>query len=293
MEWIKRTTCAVSSHPPSEFNCLSRLPKNSGGNSRRLVDVSTGQTTSRSNHLPVDARDNCFNDDYLATVTLLILFDSFPEQTSWHIDNLSTNGVVIDRPSGFYRRGTHATEELIRLCSGDTYEFVIGDTAGDGMCCMIPGTYSLQQEGDPNYLVFGGAFFGYSSSSTFLVSGATRPPTEAPSSAPTSRFIPIMVIFVFDQNAHEIGWSLTEVSSNALVDEVSVGTYRPNELVAIEEVIVERGATYSFTVVDSGGNGLCCEPEPGTYLVALDNLILTNGWADFGASETSSFTIPN
>ena len=285
MEWIVETVCEKSINPPTEYVCSHPSATTSSFSyesfSKPRINRNLADVQIANSHLPEQARDDCFRDSFLVAVTLLILFDDKPEDTSWFIYNMSTRDFIVERPRGFYNKNTHATEELVLLCPGNTYELVFEDNKGDGMCCSIPGTYSLQQDHDPSYLAHGGGDFGFTESSVFQVTGETGP-----------TILTILIIFVFDENAHEIGWRLNHVPSNRLVDRARVGTYRQGEVVAVEEVIVDPGATYSLTVEDAGEDGLCCEPEPGTYLVALDNLILASGWGDFGSSETMEFTIP-
>jgi hypothetical protein len=368
----------------------------------------------------------CQDGGDLSLAILLILFDSQPEDIGWTLQNLSSNQIVISRPVGYYLKGTHATEEVIMLCVNQPYLFILDDAGGDGLCCDIPGIYSLQQEAIQDELVHGGGYFSTPKSSTFVMqpppSTTTQPPVSIPSSddlqtvtveiilddfpietgwliqhvatseiivarpsgyyeesammkqkedvllaagelylfiiedsnenglccggetpgsykvsqgsailvagegnfgklaatpfevlkstsmAPTSApgvgsaggptpaisgTVDITIFIVFDIAAEEIGWKILDDSSNVVLAGEETGTYDRGAVLAQQKVAVKPGGTYTFVIEDTGGNGLCCTPEAGTYLVALETIILARGFGNFGSSEQWTFTVPS
>ena len=102
-------------------------------------------------------------------VTLTIVLDNYPEETSWEILDGSTV-VASGGTYGSQADGSTVTE-VISLPTG-CYDFVINDTYGDGICCSYGnGSYSLTDGGST--LASGGAF-GSSETTTFCVGGAVN-----------------------------------------------------------------------------------------------------------------------
>ncbi|TYP99547.1 hypothetical protein C7447_101147 [Tenacibaculum adriaticum] len=97
----------------------------------------------------IDYKKVCFSND----IHLNIVFDLFPEETSWQIQD-SSSAVVA---SG----GAYSGQEInidMTLPDG-TYTFTINDAYGDGMCCAWGnGSYSLTVPFCSKIIAQGGAF---------------------------------------------------------------------------------------------------------------------------------------
>ncbi len=98
------------------------------------------------------------------TVTLTIVLDNYPEETSWSIvqggSTIASGGTYGSQPDG------STVVEDIDLADG-CYDFVINDAYGDGICCAYGnGSYSLTSGGST--LASGGSF-GSSESTNFCV----------------------------------------------------------------------------------------------------------------------------
>ena len=101
-------------------------------------------------------------------VTLTIVLDDYPEETSWEI----RDGATVVASGGTY--GSQADRstvvEVASLAAG-CYDFVISDTYGDGICCTYgPGSYNLT---DGSTTLASGGSFGSSETTSFCVGGAT------------------------------------------------------------------------------------------------------------------------
>ena len=114
-------------------------------------------------------------------VTLTIVLDNYPEETSWTItaggSTYASGGTYGSQPDG-------STVVEVTCLNDGCYDFNIFDSYGDGICCGYGnGSYVLEDESG-NTLASGGAF-GSSETTNFCVSsgggGDTTPPT-APSS---------------------------------------------------------------------------------------------------------------
>ena len=101
-------------------------------------------------------------------VTLTIVLDNYPEETSWQILDgstvLASGGTYGSQPDG------STVTEVISLPTG-CYNFVINDAYGDGICCSYGnGSYSLT---DGSSTLASGGAFGSSETTSFCVGGAT------------------------------------------------------------------------------------------------------------------------
>ena len=108
-------------------------------------------------------------------VTLTIILDNYPEETSWTIANDAGQTVASGGTYGNFADGATVTETICLV--DDCYTFTINDSYGDGICCSYgSGSYALTQGGTT--LASGGSFA--SSESTDFCIGGPGPDTQAP-----------------------------------------------------------------------------------------------------------------
>lgn len=161
----------------------------------------------------------CFDNG----VTLTILLDNYPEETSWEIKSgstiLASGGTYGSQPDG-------STVVEVACLPDGCYDFVIYDSYGDGICCSYGvGNYQLVADSDGSVLASGGAF-GSSETTNFCVTGT--PP----------------VMGCTDPNAHNY-------DPNAEVDDGSCETCSDG---------IQNG---DETGVDCGGSNCAPCPIPG------------------------------
>ncbi|MCO6480426.1 MAG: T9SS type A sorting domain-containing protein [Phaeodactylibacter sp.] len=106
-------------------------------------------------------------------VTLTIVLDNYPEETSWEIRNAGNSVVASGGTYGAFPDGSTVVENI---CLPDgCYDFIIYDSYGDGICCAYgAGSYTLTDDSNGSTLASGGAF-GSSESTNFCVSGSAGP----------------------------------------------------------------------------------------------------------------------
>ncbi|MEO0627804.1 MAG: T9SS type A sorting domain-containing protein, partial [Bacteroidota bacterium] len=181
-------------------------------------------------------------------VTLTIVLDNYPEETSWTITNSSGQTVASGGTYGNFPDGSTVTEDI---CLPDgCYDFTINDSYGDGICCAYgSGSYSLVDDGGST-LASGGAF-GSSETTNFCVGGG-GPDTQAPST-PTNL------------TASNTTTTSTSLSWNASTDNVGVTGYNVYSGGTLLGSVTSTGAnitgltpntTYTFSVraFDAAGN---------------------------------------
>lgn len=91
-------------------------------------------------------------------VDIVVVFDNYPEETSWNIQNIkdSGNSVVLKTFNGTTDDAYELRNEYVCLGEG-AYQFMIYDSNGDGICCEYGnGNYNVTSNG--NLIVQGGEF---------------------------------------------------------------------------------------------------------------------------------------
>ncbi|MFH6604507.1 BspA family leucine-rich repeat surface protein [Maribacter algicola] len=97
---------------------------------------------------------------------LEIVFDSFAEETSWRIINADGSAILAEASYTAAQSNTTITEQITGLPDG-TYQFIIEDSFGDGICCgQGSGSYRVTKNG---VVLFGGGQFANIQAFTFCI----------------------------------------------------------------------------------------------------------------------------
>ena len=106
-------------------------------------------------------------------VTLTIVFDNYPEETSWDIRD---GGGTVVASGGTYESQPDGSTLAIPVCLADAcFDFTIYDSYGDGICCGFGnGSYSLTEDASGTVLASGGSF-GSSETTNFCVPSGPPP----------------------------------------------------------------------------------------------------------------------
>jgi hypothetical protein len=107
-----------------------------------------------------------------ANVTVTIVLDNYPEETSWNIKNSGGTTVASGGPYGSSPDGSTITSTVC-LPVGCSYTFTINDSYGDGICCSF-GNGSYNVKNAAGVTLFSGASFTSSAAHTFCVTSAAR-----------------------------------------------------------------------------------------------------------------------
>ena len=91
-----------------------------------------------------------------------------------------------------------------------------------------------------------------------------------------------------DDYGNETTWELANSGGTVLY---SGGPY-DNNIQLIEELCVEEGQCYTFTIYDEEDDGICCDYGDGSYSLAdAEDISITTG-AAFGTQEVTQFCVP-
>jgi len=218
--------------------------------------------------------DACYTLD--VTVTL----DQYPSDTRWEIIPQGQTEVLFT--SRQYDNTFMFLPDTQSVCLEEgTYDFVIYDVYGDGICCdWGEGSYQLAFDGG---VVSNGGSFGNSERKTF---STPNTPTDPPSPSPVDCY-DVSVNLVFDTYAEDTTW---DISQNGAV--VVQSTPYTNGLTEIEEELCLPQGDYVFTIYDVYQDGMCCKWGEGSYSVTTTNLAVIKEGGEFGPSESTSFSLP-
>lgn len=145
------------------------LPSMSFSGGSHTFDAWTSNPNGNSDNGPS-------NDDASSTfasasngVTLTIVLDNYPEETSWQV----LDGNTVLAAGGTYGSQPDGSTVVENICLPDgCFDFVINDAYGDGICCNYgSGSYVLRDDSDNSILASGGSF-GSSETTNFCVQSA-------------------------------------------------------------------------------------------------------------------------
>jgi len=104
------------------------------------------------------------------TVTVVIITDDYPEETTWEITGSEGNVAFSGGP---YAEPGHVYQENYDITENDCYKFTIYDAGGNGICCEYGmGIWGLL-DADGGYEIGKGGIFAYRDSVNFRVGPAT------------------------------------------------------------------------------------------------------------------------
>ncbi|MAU37602.1 MAG: hypothetical protein CMD14_09605, partial [Flavobacteriales bacterium] len=210
-------------------------------------------------------------------IVITITTDDFPEETSWQLVDQNGGGFSYT----FTPNDDSLTTYVWSLCVPDTncYQFTISDTYGDGLC----GSCSGGTDGNYN-ITYAGAIvassnvanFG-SSETTYNIGTCLFPPSSCPNND-----IEVIITINTDDYPNETSWFLMDEYGGGLTNQPISSSYANTTLVW--KFCVPDTNCYTFTMLDSYGDGICCAWGVGSYSVSYDGVVVASGGA-FSFSE--------
>jgi len=199
-----------------------------------------------------------------------IVTDDYPAETSWEMKNMSSGEIIMTG-------GGVSVEKSVSVGDG-VYEFTINDSYGDGICCSYgEGSYNLYVDDVPVMQEDGGKF---GSSETKQVRVGAVPCGEHR----------VKVEILTDNYPAETSWVLSESESGAVVG--SRSGYPNAGTDFVDDIECVNDGSYTFTINDSYGDGICCAYGEGSYKVTVDGAEVpgANGGA-FSDFESTDFSV--
>lgn len=234
-------------------------------------------------------------------VTMTIVLDDYPAETTWQLTDANGNTVASGGPYGSLPAGTTVTENfcLTTAC----YDYTISDSYGDGICCAYGnGSYELV-DNNGNVLASGGSF-GSSETTNFCLGpqptcddgiqngnetgidcGAPDCPPCGSSCADTE----ITMTILLDNYPAETTWELVGPTGNTLASGGPYGSLPAGS--SVSETFCLADNCYDYTIFDSYGDGICCVYGNGSYQLLDNNGNVLASGGSFGSVETTNFCL--
>lgn len=237
----------------------------------------------------------------IATVQLKL--DNYPAETTWTITNNSTNAVLA---SGGPYSGQNNQLLNIGVClvPGINYTFKINDSYGDGICCGYgQGYYNFIHN---SQILFTGGQFTQSISHVLCLNcgaGATHSCTDGVQNGSetgvdcggscqpcgsSSGCTNVTFQIRTDNYPSESTWQLRNTATNSVV--ASGGPYSQANTISSQTLCLTPGQNYTFRILDSYGDGICCSYGQGYYNFKLGTNTLISG-GSFTTAEEKSFCL--
>lgn len=127
------------------------------------------------------------------------------------------------------------------------------------------------------------------------------PPTEYDCSLYTppvdgENTVPVTVTLNLDDFPEETGWSIRNKADGTIYGQAKPGDYVSKRDTVIETVFLPAGSTCIFEIIDTFGDGMCCNNVPGTYVImmgrAATGTVIASGGDKFGESQQHELIIP-
>ena len=235
-------------------------------------------------------------------VTVVLQLDFAPEETAWNL--ICGSRTVFSVPAGTYDAQDDrviVVREQVGL--GADCNLLLTDTASNGITDGFIEVFFGEDITDDGAILARGPEpdeeFTDSLSLSFRIEA---PPTPSPtvSSMPSispepsaASVLRIAITFVLDDFPQETSWTLQ--CDDETLRNVTAGTYTDDSASILEEFTVREGASCSFAVADTFGDGICCGSGNGFYRIVLgdnpddESQIVAEG-GDFGEAAGAAFT---
>lgn len=213
--------------------------------------------------------------DNEALFQLLIRTDNYPDESTWELRD-NTNQLIVWGDG--YQSPTHSYTEYVCIRKDAFYTFTIYDSFGDGICCAEGfGSYSIKYDGV--LLVGQGGEFESSETIQF---GTPIPP---PGSSCGNSAGLLELILRTDDYPSETSWELVDNNSDWLSTS-GVGYFETRTYAKF--FCLPKSGSYTFSIYDSYGDGICCAAGFGGYSIKYNGVIVGDG-GDFEFSEHIQF----
>lgn len=129
---------------------------------------------------------------------------------------------------------------------------------------------------------------------TYSPSPSSSPSAPTFSPAPSVPQVTVTVVIDFDMRPYETGFVIETTADGTELISVLPGTYTQGQTRETYVVSLVVGQSYTITLLDSGGDGICCDHGIGSYAVFLggptQQIPVVSGTGEFGTYERHKFT---
>jgi trypsin len=218
-------------------------------------------------------------------VVFRVQHDNYPTETAWTLTD-SSGALIVGQEERSYTTVSGTVLQTVYLAAGD-YTFRMTDRFGDGICCS-EGNGEFQISVNGSTVVTGGQF-NNAVTETVVVPGGGG-------SALREFFVDI----TYDNFPTETSWAivLPLATTSDITIIVGFGTSSGGEPGGSYTVSADLvpGETYDLVLLDSVGDGICCQFREGSIevyeAVNGQKITLTSSDGAFGTSQILTFSVP-
>jgi len=234
-------------------------------------------------------------------ISVVLQLDGWPQETGWKITSLDESIVYGRRKPGFYKE-TDLVVENVQIPEGTEVLLTITDSQGDGMCCENGNGYYQVYDEKGSLILDKSGDFSDSTSFKFvagdlksLAPTLSSPPTTSP--RPSDDQFTLTIVMQFDQWSSETGFSISSTDSGTVYYDWPAGTFYEPFGLSVEQIQLPLGMDVTFTVTDTGGDGMCCLYGDGSFKIFAgediedNSAILVSDSGDFEKETSVSFTV--
>ena len=235
--------------------------------SMSTADFGSSEITSNIGNCSVTS--NCTSNE--SEIVISITTDDFPTETYWQL--VDQNGTGFEILAGDLTTANYTYTWTFCIDTTDCYDFTIFDTYGDGICCTWGnGSYYVTLDG--NSIVNGGSFLSSETTSNIgtCISSTPCPVNEAE----------IVITINTDDYPTETSWFLMDQLGGGWTN-IPLTTSNANSTLTWSLCVPDTNC-YTFTMLDSYGDGICCQWGLGSYNVTYNGVNVANG-ASFAFSQ--------
>jgi len=241
-------------------------------------------TTPTTSNVPSSAATECQGD----FINIDILTDQYPGETSYTLQETCDGTTIFERPHGYFTSSGELYEDTICVSRSFEYVFTIFDSYGDGLCCHYGnGEYTVTLNESE---AAAGGDFGSHESTTFGNCGPTPPPSPGPpTTSPTEcSGDSINIDILTDDYPQETSYTLQETCDGTTILERPQGFFNSSGELYEDTICIFSSFEYVFTILDSFGDGICCDEGDGAYTVTLNGSEVATG-GEFGDEDVATF----
>jgi len=191
--------------------------------------------------------------------------DNYFSETTWFLTD--SNDIIISQ-NPLLEPNDQTTTTICLPVEDECYKFEIFDSYSDGICCFYgEGEVTVTFDGD---VILTTGAFDSSESVDFCVGG-----------------VPVMIDLTTDNYVSETAWFLTDSSDSIMFQNPPLET---NDQTTTTIFLPVEDECYTFEIVDTFGDGICCSYGEGEVTVTFDGTVVLTAGA-FGSGESVDFCV--